>query len=323
MVRVLVTVLGALAVGVAVVGLLARYVPIRNDGLLVLAAASPYLMAAGPVGVILLGLGRQWVPTALAVCLCVVVVGIQLPRYVGPETSGLPVAAVRVMSANLLYGRADPPAVVALARDSADVLVVQEMTPQAASGLSAAGLDDTFPHRVIDPRDGAAGIGIWSRYPIGESGSISGYVMPMLRARIRVPEVVSEPTVVAVHLAAPWVQPIERWQQDMARLPSTLYELARDAGAGAVIVAGDMNATFDMMPFRRLLSEGYRDAAEQAGAGLTRTYQNRRWRPPMLGIDHALVHNCVAISVRTLVVRESDHRSLLVTVDVPLDPTAS
>jgi endonuclease/exonuclease/phosphatase (EEP) superfamily protein YafD len=43
----------------------------------------------------------------------------------------------------------------------------------------------------------------------------------------------------------------------------------------------------------------------------------------MLGIDHALVHNCVAISVRTVVVRESDHRGLLVTVDVPLDPTAS
>jgi endonuclease/exonuclease/phosphatase (EEP) superfamily protein YafD len=322
-VRVLVIVLGVLAVGVAVVGLVVRYVPIRNDGLLVVAAASPYLMAAGPGGMILLGLGRQWVPTALAVCLCVVIVGIQLPRYVGQETSGLPTAAVRVMSANLLYGQADPPAVVALARDSADVLVVQEMTPQAVSGLSAAGLDDTFPYWVIDPRDAAAGIGIWSRYPIRASGSISGYAMPMLIARIQVPEVVTEPTVVAVHLAAPWVQPIERWQQDMARLQSTLRELARDAGAGTVIVAGDMNATFDMMPFRRLLSEGYRDAAEQAGAGLTRSYPNRRWRPPMLGIDHVLVHNCLATSARTVVVRESDHRGLLVTVDVPLDPTAS
>ena len=61
-------------------------------GLLVVAAASPYLMAAGPVGMILLGLGRQWMPTVLAACLCVVMVGIQLPRYVGPETSGLPTA---------------------------------------------------------------------------------------------------------------------------------------------------------------------------------------------------------------------------------------
>jgi endonuclease/exonuclease/phosphatase family metal-dependent hydrolase len=186
MVRVPVIMLNVLAVGVAVVGQVARYVPIRSDGLLVAAV---------------------------------------------PDGRG--------------SGRGDPPAVVALARDSADVLVVQEMTPQAASRLSAAGLDDMFQHRVIDPRDGAAGIGIWSRYPIGESGSMSGYAMPMLRARIRVPEVVTEPTVVAVHLAAPWVQPVEHWQQDMARLPSTLHELARDGGAGAVIVAGDLNATFD------------------------------------------------------------------------------
>ena len=318
----LVTVIGVLAVGVAVVGLVARYMPIRNDALLVVAAASPYLMAAGPVGMILLAIGRQWVPTVLAACLCVVMVGVQLPRYVGPKTGGPPAAAVRVMSANLRYGQADPHALVALARDSADVLVVQEMTPRAASGLSAAGVDDTFPHRVIDPRDQAAGIGIWSRFPIGESGSVGGYALPMLRARIRVPDVVIEPTVVAVHLAAPWVQPIELWQQDMARLQSALHELARDAGADAVIVAGDLNATFDMMPFRRLLSEGYRDAAEQAGAGLTRSYPSRPRRPPMLGIDHVLVHNCVATSARTVVVRKSDHRGLLVTVDVPLDLTA-
>jgi len=85
MVRVLVIILGVLAVGVAVVGLVARYVPIRNDGLLVVAAASPYLMAAGPVGVILLGLGRLGVPTALAVCLCVVIVGVQLPPLRRPR----------------------------------------------------------------------------------------------------------------------------------------------------------------------------------------------------------------------------------------------
>jgi endonuclease/exonuclease/phosphatase (EEP) superfamily protein YafD len=322
MVRVPVTILGVLIVGVAVVGLVARYVPIGNEGLLVVAAASPYLMAGGPVGMILLGLGRQWMLTLLAACLCLVMIGIQLPRYVGAKASGVPTAAVRVMSSNLLYGRADPRSVVALARDFADVLVVQEMTPQAANGLSAAGLGETFPHRVIDPRDEAAGIGIWSRYPIHQAGSISGYTMPMLWARVAMPGVVAQPIVVAVHLAAPWVQPIEGWQHDLARLPSTLHELARDAGAGAVIVAGDLNTTFDMMPFRRLLNEGYRDAAEQAGAGLTRTFPNRRWSPPMLGIDHVLLHNGVATSARTVVVPDSDHRGLVVTVDVPLHPTA-
>lgn len=323
MIQVLVTIVGVLAVAVAVVGLVSRYAPIRSNGLLVVVAASPYLMAAGPVGTILLGLGRQWVLTVLAACLSVVIIGVQLPRYIGTKTGAVPDATVRVMSANLLYGRADPRVVVELARDSADVLVVQEMTPQLAKGMSAAGLDDTFPHRVIDPRPRGEGIGIWSRHPISVSAAVSGYMLPMLSARIQVPGVVRDPTVVAVHLAAPWVQPVGLWRQDIERLPSTLCELAREAGGGAVIVAGDMNATYDMRPFRRLLSDGYRDAAEQAGAGLTFTFPNRRWYPPMIGIDHVLVHNCAATSARTVVVPGSDHRGLIVAVDVPQDPTVS
>jgi endonuclease/exonuclease/phosphatase (EEP) superfamily protein YafD len=322
MIQVLAIILGVLAVAVAIVGLVSRYVPIRSNGLLVAAAASPYLMAAGPVGMILLGLGRQWLLTVLAACLTVVIVGIQLPHYIGTKSGGVPGAAVRVMTANLLYGRADPRAVVELAGRSADVLAVQEMTPQVAKGMSAAGLDEAFPHRVIDPRPRGAGIGIWSRYPITVSATISGYAMPMLSARIQVPGVVRDPTVVAVHLAAPWVQPVGLWLQDIERLPSTLRELARDSGGGAVIVAGDMNATYDMRPFRRLLSDGYRHAAEQAGAGLTFTFPNRRRRPPIIGIDHVLVHTCVATSARTVVLPGSDHRGLIVGVDIPLDPTA-
>lgn len=323
MIRILATVLGVLASAAAVVGLVARYLPIERHSVLVLAAASPYLMLAGPIGMLLLGLGRQWVLTLLAASLCVVMLGIQLPRYVGVKATGVPTATagVRVMTANLGMGRADPRAVAALARELADVLVLQEMTPEAADGLTSAGVDDMFPHRIIDPRAMASGIGVWSRYPIVESRAIDGFALPMLSARLRLPGVVFDPTVVAVHFAAPWPRPIGPWRQDMARFPAMLQQLARDAGA--VIVAGDLNATLDMVPFRRLLNEGYRDAAEQAGAGLTRTYPNRRWRPAVLGIDHVLVYGCAATSARTIALPGSDHRGLVATVDVPLDPTAS
>ncbi|WP_342746699.1 endonuclease/exonuclease/phosphatase family protein [Mycobacterium neglectum] len=99
--------------------------------------------------------------------------------------------------------------------------------------------------------------------------------------------------------------------------------MARDAGAGAVIVAGDLNSTFDMEPFRKFLAEGYRDAGEQVGAGLTRTYPSKPWRAPMTGIDHVLVYNCVGSSVRTVELPGSDHRGLATTIEVPIDPTAS
>ncbi len=312
-----------LAVAGAVVGLIARYLPVDGDPVLVLAAASPYLMLAGPVGMLLLVVARRWLLTLLAAILCLVLIGIQAPRYLGPDKVAMPTVAIRVLTANLGLGQADPRAIVALAVQSADVLSVQEMTPEAAAGLSAAGLEATFPHRIIDPRELAGGIGVWSRYPIVDAGPIGGYTLSMLRARLRVPGVVNDPIVVAVHFAAPWVQSIDYFRQDIAQFPATQQQLAHIAGAGAVIVAGDFNSTYDMRPFRELLTDGYRDAAEQAGAGLTRTYPSKPWRPPVIGIDHVLVRNCSASSAWTVVLPGSDHRGLLATVDLPVDLTAS
>ena len=179
--------------------------------------------------------------------------GIQLPRYVGAKASEVPTVRVRVMTANLGMGRADPWA-AALARESADVLMLHEMTQEAANGQTSAGVDDMFPHRIIEPREMASGIGMWSRYPIVEAGAIGGFARPMLSGRLRLPGVVFDPTVVAVHFAAPWPQPIGAWRQDIARFPAVLQQLARDGGA--VIVAGDLNATLDMLPYRRLLKRG-------------------------------------------------------------------
>ena len=321
MIRVFATVLGVLAFAVGAAGLASRYLPIDNEVVLVVAAASPYLTVAGVIAMILFALSKRWVLTILAAALCVVMVGVQLPRFIGPEKAGVPSVAVRVVSANLGFGRADPGAVTELALSSADVLVIQELTSGAAAGL--AGLDETFPHRMLNPEEQAFGIGIWSRYPLVDTGHVEGYQMPMLRARIQLPGVRFPPMLLAVHLAAPWVQPLHIFGDDMARFPATLRDVAREAGSGAVIVAGDLNSTIDMQPFRKFLDEGYRDAGEQVGAGLTRTYPSEPWRKPMLGIDHVLVYNCVASSARTVPLPGSDHRGLATTIEIPVDPTAS
>jgi endonuclease/exonuclease/phosphatase (EEP) superfamily protein YafD len=323
MIRVFATALGVLAFAVGAAGLASRYVPVSNEAILVVAAASPYLTVAGVIALVLFALARRRMLTILAAVLSVVMIGVQLPRFIGPEKTDVPSVAVRVATANLGFGQADPGAITELALSSADVLVIQELTPAAAAGLSSAGLDETFGHRVLNPEERAFGIGVWSRYPILDSAHIDGYQMPMLRTRIQVPGVKFVPTVLAVHLAAPWVQPLHYFRDDLARFPDTLREVSRDAGAGAVIVAGDLNSTIDMQPFRKFLAEGYRDAGEQAGAGLTRTYPSKPWRKPMIGIDHVLVYNCTASSVYTVPVPGSDHRGLATTIEVPVDPTAS
>jgi endonuclease/exonuclease/phosphatase (EEP) superfamily protein YafD len=323
MIRVLVTVAGLLALAVAAMGFLARYLSISNEVLLVVAAVSPYLCAAGVAAMILFALARRWVLTIVAAALCVVMLLVLLPRFLGPEKSSVPSVPVRVLTANLSLGEADPKAVVALARDAADVLVVQEMTPGLAAAMVREGLDGVMPHRSIDPRKNANGIGIWSRYPIADSQAVSGHAMPMRIARIQVPGVVIAPTVLAVHVAAPWVQPLQYFRDDIARFSTTLQAAARNAGSGAVIVAGDLNSTYDMAPFRRLLEDGYRDAAEQAGAGLTRSFPTRPWYGPVFGIDHVLVRNCTATAAHTVPVPGSDHHALFTVIEIPADPTAS
>jgi hypothetical protein len=55
-------------------------------------------------------------------------------------------------------------------------------------------------------------------------------------------------------------------------------DLTRDrerADRGSVVVAADVNSTTDMRPFRALLHDGYRDDAEQSGAGIKPTLPGR------------------------------------------------
>lgn len=315
--------LGLLALAAALVAFAARYLPISGHPTLIVAAVAPYLAVAAPVAVLLLGLSRRWLLTLAALAVTAALVWVYVPRYLGPPASDVAVVDVRVLTANLGMGQADPPALVALARDTADIVAVQEMTQEAAEGLSAAGMDTVFPHRFVVPAPLASGIGIWSRHPIVHSGRIDGYALPMLGTRIRIPGVIVDTTVLSIHLAAPWPQPIKQWLQDIDLLPDTLREVGRAAGAGAVIIAGDFNATADMAPFRRLLKEGYGDAGADGAAGLARTYPGRGNRPPLLGIDHVLTKNCSAATAGTVVVPGTDHRGLLTTLRVPVDMTAS
>jgi len=323
MIRMSATVAGVLSLAVAAAGLMARYLPISNDAVLVVAALSPYLSAAGLAAMIMFAVVRRWMLTILAAVLCAVMLLVLMPRFLGSDKSAVPTVSVRVLTANLGLGEADPKGVVALAHDTADVLVVQEMTPGLAVAMSAAGLDAVMPHRSIDPRKNAEGIGIWSRYPITDSRPVAGYQLAMRTARIGVPGVRFSPTVLAVHLAAPWVQPLQYFRADITKFPTTLQAAARNAGSGAVIVAGDLNSTYDMQPFRRLLDAGYRDAAEEAGAGLTLSFPSQSWHGPVFGIDHVLVRNCVANAAQTVPVPGSDHRGLFTVIEIPVDPTAS
>jgi endonuclease/exonuclease/phosphatase (EEP) superfamily protein YafD len=299
-----------------VVALAAPYLPIPGHTSLIAAMVSPLLIPAAPLAVVVLLWGRHWVLAAGAVVLTAVLIAVQLPWYM--RTSPAPDSvAVRTMTVNMLYGRADAPAVTRVATDSADIVMVQEITPDAVVRLKAAGMDETFPYSAIDARSGAAGTALYSRYPMTDHRNVDGFQVALVTARLQVDGVGAPLSVASVHLDSPWPQPIGKWHGDFARFPTTLAQLADESGSGATIVAGDFNATIDMKPFRELLTNGYHDSAEQAGAGRQLTYRSNKRYPPLIGIDHILTRNATAVTTETVKIPGTDHRALLATIMVP------
>ncbi len=315
--RVLLTTTGLVLLVIGIGALASRYVPINQHFVVFIAAISPYLIVCGPASMAFLILAKRPAFAVVAVVFTVAMLAVQLPSYVSVSANSTPSVGIRVISANLSYGRGGPDDLVRSAQAQADVLAFQELTPQEVERLSAAGLDRTFPYRWLEARRGATGAGLWSRWPLEETKRIGGYDMALITARVRVPGISIDPTVVVVHIPGPLPQPTDDWRRDLGNLPSTLREVAGQAGGGCVMVAGDLNSTTDMRPFRALLRDGYRDAAEQSGAGIKPTFPADSWLPPLIAIDHVITRSCTATSLDTLKIPGSDHRGLVVSVAVP------
>lgn len=308
--------MGAALVLGATAALVVSFAPIPTHGVLYVVIAVPYLMLGAPVAVVLGVWARRRLLVVVAALLTAVLMALQVPWFLS-ATPNLSSVTVRTMTVNMLYGRAEPNAIARAAAQDADVVMVQELTPEAARGLSDAGIEKTFPYQALDARPVSAGVGIYSRYPIKDSTRIGGYALAMVSAQVRIPRVSHDVSLLTVHLDAPWPRPIIGWQKDIKKFPGTLENVAAEAADGTVIVGGDFNSTFDMLPFRALLTNGYEDAARQAGSGRNFTFPGNKPYPPVLGIDHVLTRNATAVSTKTVELPDTDHRALLVTVMVP------
>lgn len=314
--------LGALAVCAAAT--VVRQLPVTNNLLLVIAVGSPYLtIVSGVLAVICFANSRRWVLAVLAAVVAVVASAGPLRFYYPPgsATETRPHTDVRVLTANLRYGLADARFLVDLAREKADLLSVQELTLPEAQRLAQMGIGKHFPYSVLLPAEAAGGAAIWSRYPLEEL-DLKRPEVGMICARLRIPGVRLDPVFANVHVGAPFANPFNKWRKSMARLGRVLGELSAIAD-GAVIVAGDFNATPDIQNYRQLLAGGYADAVQQSGAGFDPTYPADRWYPPSVPIDHVLLNGATAVSSHTVAVPGSDHRAVVLTVKLPLDPTAS
>ncbi len=246
--------------------------------------------------------------------------GAVLTAAVGPHAvpSRQPPAAgpvLRVLTANLLVGRAEAGAVVELVRrKDADVLFVQELTGDAAAGLGRAGLGDLLPYRVPQRAPEGAQDSIYARYPLRGEPSAAPSSAVQCAAWLDLPSgpCVQLACIHAVPPKFPW-RPgaAAQWRGELAALPAP--------GDGPCVLAGDFNATLDHAQFRRLLRRGYADAASAAGRGLTPTWGPRPGRgPALLAIDHVLIdRRCAALTTSAHRLPGSDHRALYAELRLP------
>ncbi|WP_329054374.1 endonuclease/exonuclease/phosphatase family protein [Amycolatopsis sp. NBC_01488] len=275
---------------------------------LVALALTPYLAAAGLLlGGLALALRRWWVG-GVALVLAVVLAVLVLPRLSASDQREVRGKTLRVLASNLLYGQADPKAVVDLVREQRiDVLNLVEMTPRAVDGLTAAGLFQLLPYRVLHPAPGAFGSGIVSRFPLTEVNLTGDSAAKQPGAQADLGDgVVAE--IVAVHPISPDVD-TPQWERE-------IKDLSRAAGEhGLRILAGDFNATLDHAAFRTVLSRGYNDAASERGDALEPTWPSSS---PLVTIDHVVVDNRAAVQdYRVFDVAGSDHRAVFAEVRLP------
>jgi endonuclease/exonuclease/phosphatase family metal-dependent hydrolase len=295
---------------------LVRLLGLEHGFLVQLVAFTPYVAVWAWVPVVLALIARKWLVGAVAAITAVLLAACVLPRAL-PDSDPGPSTGVRltVMTINMYVGVADPAAIVRLVREhDVAILAVQEFTPQAKDGLTAAGLDTLLPYRALADEVGTTGSGLYSRYPVSGTGSERGSGGNLQAYATVQPPGAANLVVESAHPLAPYANSaLLDWRDDLAAEPGP------DANGPARILLGDFNSTLDHAPVRTLIKRGYRDAADATGKGLLPTWGPYGGKPvPPVTLDHVLVDKRIGVrEVRVAPVHRSDHRSVIATLTVP------
>ncbi|MFL5833402.1 MAG: endonuclease/exonuclease/phosphatase family protein [Solirubrobacterales bacterium] len=285
----------------------------RGVPLVPLMAFTPYVAIAAFLAAGLALALRNWAAALVAalatLCLALAV----LPRAIGDGTVDADGReAFTVLSSNVYRGKGDPEALAELVdRYDVDLLAIQELTPRFARDLRRAGIERRLPNAIVEVRKGAAGGGIYSRFPIRPIAPESETFFRMPRVDLRLPDG-RHLRLVDVHPLTPGRTGIDTWEDSLDDLPAT--------GDGVPwVLLGDFNATLDHSRLREILGRGYRDAAAVAGEGLEPTWPNAgHSTPPLITIDHVLADGRLGIvdyGVEDL--PGSDHRPIHAELALP------
>ena len=288
----------------------------RGTTLALLVGALPLVLLPAYVLLGLAALWRRRLLTVVALGLAVAHVLVVAPAL-GAEPAASAAATaprLRVVVSNLYVLNPDPErAGRALRRLDADVVVVPELDARGLAGLRAAGLLDDLPHVVVERDAREETVGLLSRLALDDVSTtrVGGRALP--RATVEVGG--TRVRLLAEHPLPPLSVFEPLWRDALTGLAQEVRAVEEPA-----VVLGDFNADRDHAPFRELFETGLRDAHDERGRGLARTFPS--WLP-VLHLDHVLVRDgadarFVVRDVREVRVPGSDH--LTVVADLAVLP---
>ncbi|MEU2970906.1 endonuclease/exonuclease/phosphatase family protein [Nocardiopsis alba] len=288
----------------------------RGFPLVPLMAYAPLVLFTIPVLVVAFLLMRRFAAAGAAMVAFALLAIAILPRLIdeGPIPPEVPGPELRVLTLNTHFGSVAPETIVDLAREhEMDVLTLQEVTPELYAGLEEAGLAEVLPYSMDHSAPAADGGTVHSVYPltpVGDPGrEIDSLSMP--HTSLEVPGTARPVEVVSVHPMSPRrPSSMEAWEWGLLMLPPATEDTTR-------ILAGDFNATLDHAAMRHVVFEGYVDAADVTGQGLTGTWPVGK-PLPKVALDHVLVdHRAAVDGLDFLDVEGTTHRALVADLTLP------
>lgn len=258
---------------------------------------------------------RRWAHALAAAVLAVPhllqVVPYLSPYLVAPTMASEAAPAARIVAFNLYFRNLEPGRLLEyIERETPDVLVLSELTHDWAGQLAA--IHERYPHRVVRPRTGSYGMGVYSRVPLAdvEVSGLGAEHTANVMATLKLPG--QDVDLYALHLRAPFsADRAARRNRQLDAIARRITDPAREARP--VLVVGDLNLTPFSPHFDALLAAtGLRDARRRHGLHFT---WPAAWAPLWIPIDHCLAGGGIGVqAVRRGPDLGSDHYPLEIDV---------
>jgi len=235
-----------------------------------------------------------------------------------------PGVELSLISYNVNFGLAgDPSTLAAIVDADADIVVLQETTPEWEQALrEATSSAGRWPHASFHHCCGAGGLALLSRWPIStfevlEPPADVDAWFPAARAIIVTPG--GRVELLDVHLRPPVASAGQGWLGALSSTPKVRaveieHHLARLAEDLPTIVAGDFNEGDGGKALRRLAAVGFVDVL----ADLGERGPTWRWGGLRARLDHVLIDGQIeALAGEVLDVGRSDHMPVRVLLRLP------